>query len=112
MGTIIEREPFTFERQTNFGEFDDDGFPASPQIENGSGKGNIQPVSGNEILQVPEGDRTRQLLNIYTATELRHEDVVIRKGIRYEVQLVEDWTMSGDCISYFKVRVVKIDVSR
>jgi len=112
MSTIIERESFTFERQTNLGEFDDDGFPASPQIENGSGKGSIQPLSGNEILQVPEGDRTRQLFNIYTATELKHEDVVIFKGARYEVQPFEDWTTSGDCISYFKVRVAKIDVGR
>lgn len=109
---LIEKEVFKLERQKNFGEYDKDGFPSDPKVEEGTFKGMAVPLTGNEILQVPEGDRTRKNLNIFTAFELEHADIVIRNDERFEVQATEDWTMQGICIQFYKTRVVKVDVAR
>lgn len=55
--------------------------------------GNIQPMGGRELQQLPEGDREREPAKIYTAFALENKDIVTRaSGKQYEVQAVEDWT--------------------
>ena len=110
--SLLKTETVTVKRQTNFGQFDDDGFPSNPVFEELTSEGNAQPLSGLEILQVPEADRTRQVLNWFTPDELKLEDIVTRKGIEFEVQTVENWECSGVCIKFFKCRMVKVDVKR
>ena len=112
MSVLFDRETIDVKRQTNFGEFGDDGYPETPVFENLTSKGNAQPLSGFEILQVPEADRTRQVLNWFTKERLELKDIVVRQGDDFEVQTVEDWSMSGQCIAYFKCRLVKVDVKR
>ncbi len=57
-------------------------------------KGSIQPLSGNELLQLEEGERTRELRKIYTFEELKtasegadqtESDIIIYNGQEYEV---------------------------
>ena len=74
-------------------------------------KGSIQPVSGFEILQVAEGDRTKRIFNIFTAFELKPDDIVHHKDDRYETRFVECWNDIKK-FSYFKARVELIDVER
>jgi len=69
-------------------------------------KASVQPLTGKEQLQLPEGDRNRQHLWIYTPFAVKENDVMVRMGTEYEVQVVEDWG------SYRKARGVKIDVDR
>jgi hypothetical protein len=69
---------------------------------------NIQPLSGKELLQLPEGDREKEVKKIYTAFALQNGDGVTRAdGIRYEVQAVEDWTAFHQ--PHFKARLVRIE---
>lgn len=112
MSSLLEGETIEVKRQTNLGEFGDDGYPLDPLFDELTSKGNAQPLSGLEILQVPEADRTRQVLNWFTKDKLELKDIVTRKGDDFEVQTVEDWTMSGQCIAFFKCRLVKVDVER
>jgi len=70
--------------------------------------GNVQPLSGRELQQLPEGDRERQPLKIYTAFALANGDVVTRgDGIEYEVQAVEDWTKFNQ--PHYKARLMRIE---
>lgn len=112
MSVLFDKETVDVKRQTNFGEFGEDGYPATPKFENLTSKGNAQPISGLEILQVPEADRTRQVLNWFTKERLELRDIIVRKGDDFEVQTVEDWSTSGVNIAYFKCRLVKVDVKR
>jgi hypothetical protein len=71
-------------------------------------RGNIQPLSGIELQQLPEGDRQKEVKKIYTAFALQNSDVVTRQdGIQYEVQAVEDWTAFNQ--PHYKARLVRIE---
>lgn len=80
---------------------------------------NVQPLSPRDLLLVPEGDRyTEQwwifLNNIKVITEdgieiqaeelVKTNDQIIRLGIYYQVQGVENWG------SYSKARIMRVDV--
>ena len=70
-------------------------------------EGNIQPLNGKELLQLPEGDRERQTGKIYTAYALENGDIVTRSdGSRHEVQAVEDWTAFS--LAHYKARLVRV----
>ena len=73
----------------------------------------VQPVTGRELLNLPEAQRTKGVLKGYTVTELKtadetgktKADVVVYKGKNYEVQTVEDWG-EGD-LQHYKVLLVE-----
>ena len=52
---------------------------------------NVQPVTGFELLQMPEGERERQHIDIWTRCPIKVRDVVQRDCYRYEVHWVEQW---------------------
>lgn len=110
---LFKTEHLTLKRQTNLGHFNDrTGQPVSPEFTQTSFDANVQPVTGDELLQMPEGDRTRQVLNVFSSLELLREDIVVRKGIEYEVRTDEDWDQSLLKLSHFMSRIVRIDVQR
>ncbi len=53
--------------------------------------GSIQPLSGKDYLLLPERDRQKQVLTIYTKTELVYNDLIIRERQTYEVNQIESW---------------------
>lgn len=61
----------------------------------------IQPVSGREILQFAESERTREMRAVYTETELftrsstNEPDKVSINGETFEVMRVEFWEAFG-----------------
>lgn len=112
MSNLLKNETIAVKRQTNLGEFGKDGYPLDPEFDELTSDGNAQPLAGLEILQVPEGDRTRELLNWFTEDRLKLTDIVTRDGTEFEVQTAENWSMSGINIKYFKCRLVSIDVKR
>jgi hypothetical protein len=70
--------------------------------------GNIQPLNGKELLQLPEGNRQRQALKIYTAFALENNDTVTRADdVQYETQAVEDWTAFNQ--PHYKARLMRIE---
>ncbi|MCK5605469.1 hypothetical protein KAR91_26490 [Candidatus Pacearchaeota archaeon] len=75
-------------------------------------KGNAQPLNGRELLQLPEGDRKRHNLKLYTKTELLPSDLVtIDSGKAFEVQNDENWTRQ-DRLSHYKLRIMRLDKTR
>lgn len=80
----------------------------------------IQPLDGDELLQFPEAQRTREFTRGYTATELftaklspsKKADLIIDsvRGITYEVQKVEPWESSNNNIQpFWKVIMAKVN---
>jgi hypothetical protein len=70
----------------------------------------VQPASGKELDRLPEGFRTREVLAVYTATELRvgaagvPPDRIEVQGGTYEVQAVERWESGG----YWKALAARV----
>jgi len=70
----------------------------------------VQPSTGEELLNPPEGQRTTEILNIFTKTELftveksqfKKADVVVYNGRKFEVMKVERWP---SLIPHYKVIV-------
>lgn len=94
-------------RQLNKGKYGEDGFPIRPKVMKFNFVGNVQPVSGFEILQVPEADRTRKVLNCWTEFRLEGNDIILFEGEEFEVRTVEDWTQQR--LPHYKARLVKLD---
>lgn len=64
-------------------------------------KASVQPMSGRELMKLPEGERTQDNLVVLTASELRtregtaQADRLSIDGATYEVLGVEDWYSEG-----------------
>lgn len=73
----------------------------------------IQPVRGRDLLRLPEGQRTEEMIAIYTETELQTAsapgggtaDVVSYRGKSYQVQTVEAWNELGN---FYKAIAAKV----
>lgn len=73
----------------------------------------VQPLGGRDLLRLPEGERSRQWVAVFTATALRvadapngqMADLVSYRGEQHEVQSVEQWDESGN---FFKAIAVKV----
>ena len=63
----------------------------------------VQPSTRREVMKLPEGERTKEAISIFTVEVLQESDVstgaksdqVVWKGRTYEVQIVEDWTIQA-----------------
>lgn len=59
----------------------------------------VQPLSGEELENLREGERSQDFREVYTSTELRPTkpedgtlgDHVVLDGVEYEVQKCQDW---------------------
>lgn len=67
-------------------------------------KASIQPASGDQVLQVPENDRDKEILSIWSPTALLKNDILKRNGCEFEIKQVKAWG------SYSESVAVKIDV--
>jgi hypothetical protein len=71
----------------------------------------IQPATPKELQRLPEGDRVRDVIAIWTTTELQvaaspaaQADRVTYAGASYEVQAVERWDLG----EYFKALASRV----
>lgn len=74
----------------------------------------VQPVSGRDLLRLPEGLRTRELVAVFTSGALRTNDDATRappdtfawQGATYQVEKLEDWGPVG---GYVKAIAAKVE---
>lgn len=79
--------------------------------------GSLQPITGRELVQLPEGERTRGLFKLYTDAVLRMQDVfdeVQADTVEYdgrELKVVnrEDWRLHTDGCPHFKYELAEPD---
>lgn len=68
--------------------------------------GSLQPMTPDELVTIPEGDRSRERFKLYTASALRNidpvrlakGDTVDVDGVPYEVESVEHWPNHGKAV--------------
>jgi hypothetical protein len=68
----------------------------------------VQPLGGRELLRLPEGEKTRERLVVFTTTPLFSGDVPDKLSIgadTWQVENVEDWQAHG---GFLKATVVKV----
>lgn len=107
------RKAFTIERQAP-GTFVN-GKPVPGAITNMTIMATVQPLSGDEILLMPEGERKSQYVTIFTDTLLNapstspvgfYADTILAFGQKYKVLVVEPW--QSDVINHYKCKAIKI----
>lgn len=115
IGEIIQEfaTPITVHRSTAATTFVD-GIEqiSTTDIEFVINKVSVQPVLGRERENLPELIRDREVIKLYTQTQLKSVDVEGKKHAdridwqdqEYVVQSVEDWTLHG---GYYKCTAVK-----
>jgi hypothetical protein len=72
----------------------------------------VQPVNPQDLLRLPEGERSTDRKAVYTTTELRTaeaegalSDRITYRGSTYEVESVNPWDETG---GYFKIIAKKM----
>ena len=68
--------------------------------------GNVQPLSGRDLMMVPEGDRFKEQYWLYSENlemALEVDDMVTREGKNFTVQNLEPWG------SYSRARIMILD---
>lgn len=74
-------------------------------------KASVQPLVGDELLQLPESDRRREWLEVFSESEMKPDDIMIRRCVEYEVRSVEPWNDFdgfGD-LNHYAAKVARID---
>lgn len=62
----------------------------------------VQPLDGRDLLRLPEGLRTSEVLKIYTKTRLfvqgagQDPDSVAIDGVPHQIEMVETWGPAGN----------------
>lgn len=72
-------------------------------------KMSVQPVRGEELLNLPEAQRTSKMMKGYSAVLLHtaktspseKADLITWQGVQYEVQAVEQWRYPNGSITQF-----------
>jgi len=72
--------------------------------------GSVQPLTGNDLLRLTEGERTRENYWFFTKSEVKVKDHVVRNSEQFEVETVEHWVSYS--FSYYKARMVKKNAER
>ena len=75
----------------------------------------VQPGNGKDLEQLPEGDRTKEVIKVYVDYELRsadqgngiEPDQILDRGETYEVKRVHSYTANG-VYMYTRALAVKV----
>ena len=105
--SLLLNETVSVNRFSN--SFTDEGRPQTDSTTAKTIKANIQPLKGNEILALPEGERERENNWCYTDFQLVVNDEVTRLDKKFTVKTVENWSVFGS-LQHFKCRLISKDV--
>jgi hypothetical protein len=71
-------------------------------------KAAVMPLTGRDLMRLPEGMRTSEALAVYTTTRLQmsgQPDTIAIGDATYEVQEMEDWMQLG---GFYRFTVAKV----
>ena len=101
---LLLNEAITINREDAGGIYADGHYAAAAdESPDPTGFASIQPLNGKELLQLPESDRIRHPVRIYTDVALQNDDTLIRDSdsAQFEIQKVENWNVF-DMLQHFK----------
>jgi len=67
----------------------------------------VHPCSGKDLLSLPEGERVKQTLKIYTDKKLKDSDIICIREEKYKIYNVENWVGSLPCFHSVGVKIEK-----
>ena len=94
------------------GEYVNGFFQIGRTVANFIAVGSVQPLTGRERLQLPEGDRDREHLNIWTEDDIRVDDTLIVNCKEFEVRTIDDWENQGLSLIHRRVLAILKDVNK
>lgn len=62
-------------------------------------RASVQPASGSTILMVPENEREKQILTVFSGFKFEKNDVMIRDEKRYKIHSSQDWNVYTESIA-------------
>lgn len=65
----------------------------------------VQPLDGLALQRLPEGRRAKATWSVWTATPLLSEDIITVNGEDFEVDILNDWTASGNFCKAIALRM-------
>lgn len=83
-----------------------DGKPVAQREAKSLIRGTVQPLTGRDLLLVPEGDRTKEQYWFWTECNVMLMDRIERCGVNFQVQGVQNWG------SFNQARMMRIDVGQ
>jgi len=100
-------------RRFGAGSYDANGRYVEPSYSDTTIRASVQPLRGDELLRLPEGQRQTKNVKLYTPSDLRvvddetktKSDQIIDGTTTYEVRTAEDWTDEG---GYWKGEAVEV----
>jgi hypothetical protein len=107
--SLLDNEAITIKRYAE-GTYDEYGnYTDGTETVITGEKGSIQPISGKEVLQVPEGDRFKQIYKLYTSYQVLVNDIIVRvsDSIEYEVKSVSNYASFGMLQHYKAILYLK-----
>ena len=88
---IIKTGECLIVRRREKGKFERGKFVSSNRFEEFEAQCSFQPLTSRETMQLPEGDRIKSHVKIYTEFAMKRDDIIERNGEDYEVQGVDNW---------------------
>lgn len=88
-----------------------DGLWQEPSQSDATIKASVQPANGDDLLQLPESERSSEVLVAYTLEpiyisaaddDLRPSDIIIYDGREYKVIHVGDWHNPGANLKHYR----------
>jgi len=67
----------------------------------------VQPLTGSEILQLPEADRKKEVWKVFSESEILANDTITKSSKNYEVRSVRDFSVHS--ISHYEAVMVLIE---
>lgn len=101
---MLGEEKINIERPTE--SYDDNGraISSDPELFKNI-VASVQPLSGQEVLLLPEGDRLRHPLWVYTKFAIQVDDIVIRNGSNHKTIKVENWNRDNIGLAHYRALV-------
>lgn len=68
---------------------------------------NVQPASGAVLQRLPEGERTKDILQVFTKVDcpLKTGDYMLFNGVKYRCTTTENWSQYG----YYDTLFIRYD---
>lgn len=67
--------------------------------------GNLQPISGEDLVRAEEGARLHEMKTMFLHEELDEKDIVLYKNEKYQVQLTQEWDPSFSPNPHYRYKI-------
>ncbi|NRA92776.1 MAG: hypothetical protein HRU26_08845 [Psychroserpens sp.] len=71
--------------------------------------GSIQPIPGDVLERLPEGTKSKAKMSLWAHEPMNLKTIVLFKGVRFEIEEVDDWNNISSPIPHFMYVMLRED---